>query len=146
MHDTRSAIETLSMLKQQGVELAVDDFGTGHSSLSYLKLFPIDVLKIDRSFVNDITTDPDDAAIVRAIVTLAHSLELNVVAEGVEKPAQAAFLHQVGCNECQGYYFSRPLPEEEIERLLRDGRKLDVAEYAGTAAGQDLLELPGRSS
>lgn len=146
MHDTRSAIETLSRLKQQGVELAVDDFGTGHSSLSYLKLFPIDVLKIDRSFVNDITTDPDDAAIVRAIVTLAHSLELNVVAEGVEKPAQAAFLHQVGCNECQGYYFSRPLPEEEIERLLRDGRKLDVAEYAGTAAGQDLLELPGRSS
>jgi len=126
MHDSEAAIGTLRALKKLGVTLSVDDFGTGYSSLSYLKLFPIDVLKIDRSFVCDVTTDPDDAAIVRAIVTLAHSLGLTVVAEGVEEVAQAAFLRHVKCNELQGYYFSRPLPAEAVERLLRGERRLDM--------------------
>ncbi len=126
MHDSEAAIGTLRALKRLGVTLSVDDFGTGYSSLSYLKLFPIDVLKIDRSFVRDVTTDPDDAVIVRAIVTLAHSLGLAVVAEGVEEVAQAAFLRHVKCNELQGYYFSRPLPAEAVERLLHGERRLDM--------------------
>ncbi len=126
MHDSEAAIGTLRALKKLGVTLSVDDFGTGYSSLSYLKLFPIDVLKVDRSFVRDVTTDPDDAAIVRAIVTLAHSLGLAVVAEGVEEAAQAAFLRYAKCDELQGYYFSRPLPGEAAERLLRGERRLDI--------------------
>ncbi|OJW47109.1 MAG: hypothetical protein BGO60_00020 [Thiobacillus sp. 65-1059] len=126
MHDSEAAIGTLRALKRLGVALSVDDFGTGYSSLSYLKLFPIDVLKIDRSFVRDVTADPDDAAIVRAIVTLAHSLGLTVVAEGVEETAQAAFLRHVKCDELQGYYFSRPLPAEAVESLLRGVRRLDM--------------------
>lgn len=128
MHDSEVAIGTLRALKKLGVTLSVDDFGTGYSSLSYLKLFPIDVLKIDRSFVRDLTTDSDDAAIVRAIVSLSHSLGLVVVAEGVEEVAQAAFLHNVKCDELQGYYFSRPLPEEAAERLLHSNRRLDIDE------------------
>jgi diguanylate cyclase (GGDEF)-like protein len=128
MQDSEAAIGTLRALKKLGVTLSVDDFGTGYSSLSYLKLFPIDVLKIDRSFVRDITTDPDDAAIVRAIVSLSHSLGLVVVAEGVEEAAQAAFLRDVKCDELQGYYFSRPLPEEAAEHLLRSQRRLDMDE------------------
>ncbi|OJW95062.1 EAL domain-containing protein [Thiobacillus sp. 65-1402] len=126
MHDSEAAIGTLRALKRLGVALSVDDFGTGYSSLSYLKLFPIDVLKIDRSFVRDVTTDPDDAAIVRAIVTLAHSLGLTVVAEGVEETAQAAFLRHVECDELQGYYFSRPQPAEAVDSLLRGVRRLDM--------------------
>jgi len=126
MHDSEVAIGTLRALKKLGLTLSVDDFGTGYSSLSYLKLFPIDVLKVDRSFVCDVTTDPDDAAIVRAIVTLAHSLGLTVIAEGAEDAAQAAFLCCVKCDELQGYFFSRPLPEGEAELLLRSGRKLDI--------------------
>lgn len=128
MHDSEAAIGTLRALKKLGVTLSVDDFGTGYSSLSYLKLFPIDVLKVDRSFVRDVTTDPDDAAIVRAIVTLAHSLGLVVVAEGAEEAAQAAFLRYVKCDELQGYYFSRPLSEGDAEQLLRSGRQLDIPE------------------
>jgi diguanylate cyclase (GGDEF)-like protein/PAS domain S-box-containing protein len=127
MHDSEAAIGTLRALKNLGLTLSVDDFGTGYSSLSYLKLFPIDVLKVDRSFVRDVTVDPDDAAIVRAIVTLAHSLGLSVIAEGVEEAAQVAFLHYVKCDELQGYYFSRPLPKEEAEQLLRSGRQLDIS-------------------
>jgi CheY-like chemotaxis protein len=127
MHDSEAAIGTLRALKNLGLTLSVDDFGTGYSSLSYLKLFPIDVLKVDRSFVRDVTVDPDDAAIVRAIVTLAHSLGLSVIAEGVEEAAQVAFLHDVKCEELQGYYFSRPLPGEAAGQLLRSGRQLDIS-------------------
>jgi len=118
MHDTGSAIKTLRALKELGVVLSIDDFGTGYSSLSYLKLFPIDVLKIDRSFVKDVIDDPNDAAITRAIVALAHSLDLDVVAEGVETAAQVAFLEGCGCDEMQGYYFSRPVSGEALASML----------------------------
>ncbi len=120
MHDTASAIKTLRSLKQLGVTLSIDDFGTGYSSLSYLKLFPIDVLKIDRSFVKDVTVDPNDAAITRAIVALAHSLDLEVVAEGVETRAQAGFLYACGCAEMQGYFFSRPVPADTLVSLAQE--------------------------
>jgi EAL domain-containing protein (putative c-di-GMP-specific phosphodiesterase class I)/CheY-like chemotaxis protein len=139
MHDSEAAIGTLRALKKLGVTLSVDDFGTGYSSLSYLKLFPIDVLKIDRSFVRDVTTDSDDAAIVRAIVSLSHSLGLVVVAEGVEEVAQAAFLRDVKCDELQGYYFSRPLPEETAEHLLRSKPRLDMGELEHAQQARTLL-------
>ena len=98
-----------------GIELSLDDFGTGYSSLSYLKRFPIDKLKIDQSFVHDITTDPDDESMVAAIIVMAHQLNIRVVAEGVETEAQLAFLREQGCDEYQGYYFSRPLPADELD-------------------------------
>ena len=143
MHDSEAAIGTLRALKKLGVALSVDDFGTGYSSLSYLKLFPIDVLKVDRSFVRDVTTDPDDAVIVRAIVTLAHSLGLAVVAEGVEEAAQATFLRHVKCDELQGYYFSRPLPEADAECLLRGENRLDTGDLERRRQQRTLLIVDG---
>ncbi|MEP6789319.1 MAG: EAL domain-containing protein, partial [Acidobacteriota bacterium] len=97
---------------------SIDDFGTGHSSLGYLKHLPIDVLKIDKSFVNDVATDADDAALVSTIITLAHNLRLKVVAEGVETEDQLRFLHLLRCDEWQGYLFSRPVSAEVFEQLL----------------------------
>ncbi|HVL75726.1 MAG TPA: EAL domain-containing protein [Noviherbaspirillum sp.] len=119
MENTEQAVERLRALNDMGFEIAVDDFGTGYSSLNYLKRFPIDTLKIDRSFVMDIASDPDDAAIVTAIIALAHSLEMRVVAEGVEDEAQLAFLRAQGCDYFQGFYFSRPLPAADAEHVLR---------------------------
>ena len=119
MENTEEAVKTLRTLNAMGLEISIDDFGTGYSSLSYLKRFPIDKLKIDRSFVQDIATDPDDATIVTAIIALAHSLQMKVVAEGVEEAAQLAFLSLHGCDQYQGYYFSKPLPASEAVKKLQ---------------------------
>jgi EAL domain-containing protein (putative c-di-GMP-specific phosphodiesterase class I) len=105
-----------------GVTISIDDFGTGYSSLSYLKRFPIQQLKIDQSFVHDVTTDSSDATMVRTIILMAHSLKLHVIAEGVETEEQATFLRQCGCERAQGYYFSRPVPAEEFEKMLQQER------------------------
>jgi EAL domain-containing protein (putative c-di-GMP-specific phosphodiesterase class I) len=101
------------------VKLSLDDFGTGYSSLSYLKRFPIDAVKLDQSFVKDITTNTDDAAIAGAVVAMAHNMKLRVVAEGVETLEQLEFLHSLSCDEMQGYFISRPVPADECEILLR---------------------------
>lgn len=118
MKSSQPIIEILQEISGMGIRFAVDDFGTGYSSLSYLKRFPIDILKIDQAFVQDITHNPDDAAIVRAIITMAHSLGIKTIAEGVETREQFEFLRSQGCDFGQGYYFSPPQPAEEIEHFL----------------------------
>jgi EAL domain-containing protein (putative c-di-GMP-specific phosphodiesterase class I) len=118
MQDAGRATNSLEQLKTLGLELAIDDFGTGYSSLSYLKRFPIDLLKIDQSFVRDITSDKDDAAITSAIIGLTHNLGLRTIAEGVETSEQLEFLERHGCDEVQGFLFSRPLAPEECTALL----------------------------
>jgi diguanylate cyclase (GGDEF)-like protein len=120
MSDPEESIAILEQLSAMGVLVSVDDFGTGYSSMSYLRRLPIDKLKIDRVFISEIVSRPEDASIVRAIVSLAHSLRLKVVAEGVETPAQLDFLKAVGCDEYQGYHFSRPVPSREFERVVRE--------------------------
>ncbi|WP_321527866.1 EAL domain-containing protein [Sedimenticola selenatireducens] len=119
MQDADSSIQLLASLKELGVYLAIDDFGTGYSSLSYLKRFPLDKLKVDRAFVSDLPDNEEDAAIANAVIVLAKSLGLQVIAEGVETLEQILFLHDQGCDEIQGYYCSRPLPADEITPLLR---------------------------
>jgi EAL domain-containing protein (putative c-di-GMP-specific phosphodiesterase class I) len=118
MRDVDRALELLTRLKSKGFHLSIDDFGTGYSSLSYLKRFPIDCLKIDCSFVRDVTTDAGDAAITAAILFMAHSLKLDVVAEGVETQAQLDFLRCHQCEQMQGYFFSEPLPAAAATALL----------------------------
>jgi diguanylate cyclase (GGDEF)-like protein/PAS domain S-box-containing protein len=118
MDGAEEAIDTLRALKNLGIQLAIDDFGTGYSSLSYLTRFPIDRLKIDKSFVHDIISNPNDAAVAQAVIAMAHSLRLGVTAEGVETKAQQAFLKAKRCDEVQGYYFSRPVLPQKIAKLL----------------------------
>ncbi len=124
MHDTQGGARKLTELRQSGVGIAIDDFGMGYSSLAYLQQLPIDTLKIDGSFVRGISGGGKDAAVVKAITSLAHSLEMKVVAEGVETESQRAFLFQIGCDEMQGYLFSRPKPAEEIEVMLAATKRL----------------------
>ncbi|PHS25394.1 MAG: diguanylate cyclase/phosphodiesterase [Methylophaga sp.] len=121
MDDTNLAISTLTELSDLGISLAIDDFGTGYSSLSYLKQFPLDVLKIDRSFVRDITDDADDAAIVDAILAMSRKLNLEVVAEGVETVEQLDFLQEHDCPRVQGYYFSKPLSFDDFKAFIEQG-------------------------
>ena len=111
-------ISRLQQLRDAGIHLAIDDFGTGYSSMSYLKRFPVGMLKVDRSFIRDLPGDADDAAITQAIIALAHSLRMGVTAEGVETAAQAELLTGMGCTQAQGYYYARPLPADEISALL----------------------------
>ncbi|MGA7936770.1 MAG: EAL domain-containing protein [Kovacikia sp.] len=124
MENVETTVMILEELKQKGVHISIDDFGTGYSSLNYLKRFPIDTLKIDRSFVREITTNANDAAIAKAIIAMAQSLQLKVIAEGVETEEQSNFLRQNGCNAMQGYLFSRPVPAEEFEQLLIADKRL----------------------
>ena len=120
MHNAEESIGVMRQLKSLGIGLSLDDFGTGYSSLSYLKRFPIDLLKIDKSFVRDIPEDANDLAIVSAIIAMAHALGLKVIAEGVETQAQRDFLRDCGCQFAQGYFFGRPLPSADFEALLAD--------------------------
>ncbi len=124
MENTEHTIATLHNLKRRGVQISIDDFGTGYSSLAYLRRFPIDKLKIDIAFIRDVTTNPDDAAITLAIIGMAHSLKLGVIAEGVETVAQLAYLRRHRCDQIQGYYFSPPLPVPQLEQLMREPSRL----------------------
>jgi diguanylate cyclase (GGDEF)-like protein/PAS domain S-box-containing protein len=118
MRHAEVAASILQTLRRRGIRVSVDDFGTGYSSLSYLKKFPLDALKIDQSFVREISTRPDETTIVRAIISMGRSLNLRIIAEGVETASDLAFLKAQGCDEGQGYYFSRPVPAEQFAKLL----------------------------
>lgn len=120
-------LETLQAIRDLGCSIAIDDFGTGQSSLDYIRRFPADRIKIDQVFVRNIGVDPDDEAIVRATLSMAHNLNLSVVAEGVEFEEHLAFLREHGCEELQGYLFARPLPAATFENLLAEREKLLAA-------------------
>jgi len=128
MAEPEEAVARMTALKRIGVRLSLDDFGTGYSSLAYLGRFPIDQMKIDRSFVTDIVTDPGAATIATSVIALAHRMRVGVVAEGVETEAQAGYLRQNGCDEMQGYLFSKPIPAEEFAELVRQGKHLPIPE------------------
>lgn len=125
MNDPEEAARDLQELKALGIKLALDDFGTGYSSLAYLKRFPFDAVKIDRSFISDLARSPEDAAIVIAVIAMAHSLNLRVVAEGVETEAQLGYLRKHRCDELQGYYFSAAVPVAEFKAMLQEGKRMN---------------------
>jgi EAL domain-containing protein (putative c-di-GMP-specific phosphodiesterase class I) len=125
MKDTDVTLKNFRKLTEMGLRLSIDDFGTGYSSLSYLKRFPIHAIKIDRTFVKDVNTEADDGTIANTIITMAHSLKMHVVAEGVETEDQLMFLLERGCDEMQGYLFSSPQPPEEVAKLLVDDKEGD---------------------
>jgi len=128
MNNEEETLSALQELKQMGLRLSIDDFGTGYSSLSYLKNFPVDRLKIDRSFVRGIPGQERDAALMSAIIAMAHNLNLKVVAEGVENEAQLAFLRERRCDEMQGFLFSKPLDANVLQQQLIEGRRLTLQE------------------
>jgi EAL domain-containing protein (putative c-di-GMP-specific phosphodiesterase class I) len=127
MSDRDVSLARLLDLKFLGVRLAIDDFGTGYSSLAYLQRFPLDVLKVDKAFVDGVAHGPEEAALAAAIVRLGHSLHLRTVAEGVEQPEQVAHLRRLGCQEAQGYLFARPLPASQIAACLDPGHFADLS-------------------
>jgi diguanylate cyclase (GGDEF)-like protein/PAS domain S-box-containing protein len=132
MEDSASSQASLTRIKQMGIHISLDDFGTGYSSLAYLKRFPLDTLKIDRSFVKDVGIDPDDTAIVRAVIALARSLRLTVVAEGVETPEQLGFLREALCDQAQGYFISRPMDAAAFEAWMAEHHEGQVARSTPT--------------
>jgi EAL domain-containing protein (putative c-di-GMP-specific phosphodiesterase class I)/CheY-like chemotaxis protein len=131
MRDINSAVSMLKELKSIGVKLSIDDFGTGYSSLNHLRSFPFDKLKMDISFVREVTSDPGSAAIAKTIISLAHNLNLLVIAEGVETKAQLSYLRNQGCDEMQGFFFSKPIPAEDLAQLLLEDRHLSLPEDNG---------------
>lgn len=139
MQNLEAAASLLHRFKALGVSLAMDDFGTGYSSLGYLRQFPFDCLKIDRSFVQNITTEPDDALIAVAVIAMAHSLRLYVVAEGVETESQMRYLRKQNCDQLQGYYFSRPLPADDFRAFVKRAERLPPDSEAADAAPRTLL-------
>jgi diguanylate cyclase (GGDEF)-like protein len=141
MENTEQAAKLLGRIRNLGVKVAIDDFGTGYSSLSYLKRLPIDTVKLDRSFVMGATTDPDDAALVMAIITLAHNLHLRVIAEGIERDDQVAFLRLLRCDEAQGFLFGKPMPPELFEASmgLDPKRKLHVLATSSRGITENLM-------
>ena len=141
MEDTDINRGTLGQFARIGVRVAIDDFGTGHSSLSYLKRFNIDTLKIDRSFVSDLPGNTDDAAIATAIIALGHSMQMKVVAEGVETQAQADFLRQLNCDSMQGYLLSRPLPADQLLPWLQAHQRQLAARRRAAAHGNDTVPM-----
>lgn len=153
MGDAGDVVCKLLCLKDLGISISVDDFGTGYSSLSYLKHLPIDTIKVDRAFVRDIVNDPDDAAIVDAIVAMAHALKLNVIAEGVETLEQLDFLRQRKCQQAQGYYFARPLEPRQFEAFIAEGISVrdmsvstpDLSPDTAKSAALPCLEVPVQS-
>jgi len=130
MHNAERAVRVLTEIKALGIRLAIDDFGTGYSSLAQLKRFPVDTLKVDRSFIRDLPRDPGDRAIAEAIIAMGKTLSLTIVAEGVETPEQRAFLREKACDEMQGFYFSTPLPEAEFASLLEQHRPAITSDSA----------------
>ena len=126
MLDLDTAIRSIEAVRSLGIEVAIDDFGTGHSSLAWLKRLPVDTLKIDKSFIDGIDTDPADCQIVRTIMQLADGLGLDVVAEGVERPSQAAVLREFGCRRAQGWLWSEAIPADAILSQLRESTELPL--------------------
>lgn len=147
MQDVNFSIAVLQELRQMGIQIAMDDFGTGYSSLSSIKHFPLQVIKIDQSFVRELIIDPSDAAIAKAVVALGQGLNLRVLAEGVETLEQLKFLQSIGCDTAQGYLFSKPLPPEAANKLLLDcsitiqGKLHHLTKYGQSEAVLRLIEI-----
>jgi len=118
MQNDQASMSNLDALQRLRIRIAIDDFGTGYSSLSYLKRFPVDTLKIDRSFIRDVITNPDDETIIKAIIAMAHSLQVDIIAEGVETAGQLEFLRSSGCQSAQGFLLSEPFMADELPRFL----------------------------